>query len=295
MNDMEEGDNRTRNAIAQRRHREKRKVHVQNLEDSVRSLQIQLDDARRQLSAAASSRSYPYNISSPQSADVPQLEAENSYLRGANDDLRRELYAYRVQYGPLGGGVQEGEKDQRSHDLKHENTSNFGGVSYGQSLANSPQRLPGNRTNSSGPIESLASSNGESSSSSSFPPPLDHYEVPSRSSRGRLQTSSSVCSIDLVALRVDAPFPHRSPLALALALGRAISEHAIRALPTTPSTARPAENTHLFPSIATRSSGLPRHRERYRQLAALGSRFWSTPLFQLELNALQHRILEWPS
>jgi hypothetical protein len=77
------------------------------LEESVSILTSQLEDARRQLSAAAYANSSRLGYS-PDSKDVAQLSAENAYLRDENTDLRRQLYALRVSSGsepPSAGGV----------------------------------------------------------------------------------------------------------------------------------------------------------------------------------------------
>ena len=115
MEPEEDGDNRTRNAKAQRRHREKRKAHLkavstglpskstrltQQLEESVQVLTAQLDDARRQLgSNYYPSRPSLSGPSSPNAKESSTLQAENAYLREENNDLRRQLYAYRGAYG----------------------------------------------------------------------------------------------------------------------------------------------------------------------------------------------------
>lgn len=120
-----EVDNRSRNARAQRRHREKRKAHFKavssprgclcrrrppptrsrnpadpffQLEESVQILTQQLEEARRQLGAAtyANSARFAY---SPESKDIASLTAENAYLRDENADLRRQLYTLRVSHG----------------------------------------------------------------------------------------------------------------------------------------------------------------------------------------------------
>ncbi|TXT03865.1 hypothetical protein VHUM_04288 [Vanrija humicola] len=90
----DDGDNRSRNAKAQRRHREKRKAHLKMLEESVQVLQAQLEEARRQLSNAAyGGGRLAY---SPEPKNVGQMAQENAYLRDENADLRRQLYALRA-------------------------------------------------------------------------------------------------------------------------------------------------------------------------------------------------------
>ncbi|WVQ70533.1 hypothetical protein IAR50_000052 [Cryptococcus sp. DSM 104548] len=96
---MDEFDGRTRNAKAQKRHREKQKARTKSLEESVQILSSQLDDARRQLGQM------PYGPSSSRgpliahSPEYAQLNAENQYLREENQDLRRQVYTLRLAYG----------------------------------------------------------------------------------------------------------------------------------------------------------------------------------------------------
>ncbi|ODN99341.1 hypothetical protein L198_03183 [Cryptococcus wingfieldii CBS 7118] len=96
---MDEFDGRTRNAKAQKRHREKQKARTKALEESVQILSSQLDDARRQLGQmpyGSSNPRAPITIHSPEYA---QLNAENQYLREENQDLRRQVYTLRLTYG----------------------------------------------------------------------------------------------------------------------------------------------------------------------------------------------------
>ncbi|KLT40819.1 hypothetical protein CC85DRAFT_141056 [Cutaneotrichosporon oleaginosum] len=90
----DDGDNRSRNAKAQRRHREKRKAHFKALEEQVQILNAQLEDARRQLAAAqyANNARLAY---SPDDKGMQQLVSENAYLREENADLRRQVYSLR--------------------------------------------------------------------------------------------------------------------------------------------------------------------------------------------------------
>ncbi len=153
----DDGDNRTRNAKAQRRHREKRKAHLKavsraqpvlylmlthiQLEDSVQVLTAQLEDARRQLGQAAyASSSRIGQPISPQSKDYAQLQAENAYLRDENADLRRQVYTYRVNYGhlpPPPPGTEQNKEGGLWGEVKQEGAF---GVAYGQSSMASPQR-----------------------------------------------------------------------------------------------------------------------------------------------------------
>ncbi|WRT70521.1 uncharacterized protein IL334_007519 [Kwoniella shivajii] len=99
MNMSDDMDGRTRNAKAQKRHREKQKARVIALEESVQVLTAQLEDARRQLGQLP----YPPGPSrmplTAHSPEFAQLQNENSYLRDENADLRRQLYTLRVTYG----------------------------------------------------------------------------------------------------------------------------------------------------------------------------------------------------
>ncbi|ORY35849.1 hypothetical protein BCR39DRAFT_503031 [Naematelia encephala] len=149
---LEDGDNRTRNAKAQRRHREKRKAHLKALEESVQLLTAQLEDARRQLGQAAfASASRIGNAPmSPQSKDIVSLQAENAYLREENTDLRRQLYTYRVSYGQV-APPHPGQMD--GGEVKSE-PGGFG-VTYGQSSMASPRA--GERLRQSGEYAPAAS------------------------------------------------------------------------------------------------------------------------------------------
>lgn len=97
----EDDANRSRNARAQRRHREKRKAHVKNLEDSVVSLNNQLEDARRQLAHFHSTdpRSIP-SVSAGEMQELHHLRNENMMLREDNIELRRQLTYARGGYDP---------------------------------------------------------------------------------------------------------------------------------------------------------------------------------------------------
>ncbi|EJT51227.1 hypothetical protein A1Q2_01077 [Trichosporon asahii var. asahii CBS 8904] len=95
----DDGDNRSRNAKAQRRHREKRKAHFKALEESVQVLTAQLEEARRQLANAAYASSSRMVYSPDANKDVAQLANEVAYLREENNDLRRQLYALRYARG----------------------------------------------------------------------------------------------------------------------------------------------------------------------------------------------------
>ncbi|WVO17573.1 hypothetical protein L204_105270 [Cryptococcus depauperatus] len=96
---MEGSDGRSRNAKAQKRHREKQKARVKALEESVQMLTVQLEDAKLQLgqlSYPAGGNRIPGATHSP---DYVQLQAENAYLRKENSDLRRQIYILRNTYG----------------------------------------------------------------------------------------------------------------------------------------------------------------------------------------------------
>ncbi|KIR42488.1 hypothetical protein I307_04450 [Cryptococcus deuterogattii 99/473] len=95
---MDEYDGRTRNARAQKRHREKQKARVKALEESVQLLTAQLEDARRQLGQLPFSGISHLPLSA-HSSELSQLQAENRYLREENADQRRQLYALRLTYG----------------------------------------------------------------------------------------------------------------------------------------------------------------------------------------------------
>lgn len=95
---MDEYDGRTRNAKAQKRHREKQKARVKALEESVQVLTAQLEDARRQLGQLPSVGTSRFSLP-VHSSELSQLQAENRYLREENADQRRQLYALRVSYG----------------------------------------------------------------------------------------------------------------------------------------------------------------------------------------------------
>lgn len=67
---------------------------------------------------------------SPQPKDYNQVQAENAYLREENADLRRQLYAYKVNYGHM--APQPGEPGPSgSHKDWEAKPEGFGGVSYG--------------------------------------------------------------------------------------------------------------------------------------------------------------------
>lgn len=203
--DGDDGDNRTRNAKAQRRHREKRKAHLKALEDSVQVLTAQLEDARRQLGHAAYASSRHGQPLSPQSKDYPQLHAENVYLRDENADLRRQVYTYRVNYGYLPPPPPAAEQQNKQGggwggDVKLEGAF---GVTYDQSSMESPQRAGSagrGPPRQSGEFvgDSSAQPNTESSSASSstasYPPQMDHFTPINSRSRNRVLSSSSAPS-----------------------------------------------------------------------------------------------------
>ncbi|WWC92099.1 uncharacterized protein L201_007053 [Kwoniella dendrophila CBS 6074] len=98
MNLGDDMDGRTRNAKAQKRHREKQKARVKALEESVQVLTAQLEDARRQLGQLPYPPG-PSRMPLGNSPEFAQLQSENGYLRDENADLRRQLYTLRVTYG----------------------------------------------------------------------------------------------------------------------------------------------------------------------------------------------------
>ncbi|WWD08399.1 hypothetical protein V865_006511 [Kwoniella europaea PYCC6329] len=112
MNMSDDMDGRTRNAKAQKRHREKQKARVKALEESVQVLTAQLEDARRQLGQLP----YPPGSSrmglGTHSPEFAQMQNENSYLREENADLRRQLYTLRVTYGQENPGGGNGPQNQ---------------------------------------------------------------------------------------------------------------------------------------------------------------------------------------
>ncbi|RSH87739.1 uncharacterized protein EHS24_000255 [Apiotrichum porosum] len=240
----DDGDNRSRNAKAQRRHREKRKAHFKALEDSVALLTAQLEEARRQVSAAAyASSRIAY---SPESKDVAQLAAENAYLRDENADLRRQLYAVRINYtprdpgsagGPLGAPPTAGGEPPKvgpwmGGDIKQEPAS--GAAPYGVYGVQSAGMVSPPRVGSSSHGRTMShpgdfvrdpAAEGSTSAPSSYPPPLYQFgtivgedkwaaQDPTRhpqrgssssSSRSRLLSSSSAPSASPYVQ--SAPFP----------------------------------------------------------------------------------------
>jgi hypothetical protein len=122
---IEDDDGRTRNAKAQRRHREKRKAHLKTvrvppytlltgqLEESVSLLTNQLEDARRQLSSAGYAGRMGGGgppLSPGGAKDFVALQHENEYLRQENESLRRQVFGYqsgagRGQHYPPGDEV----------------------------------------------------------------------------------------------------------------------------------------------------------------------------------------------
>ncbi|CAK9786432.1 unnamed protein product [Cutaneotrichosporon oleaginosum] len=211
----DDGDNRSRNAKAQRRHREKRKAHFKALEEQVQILNAQLEDARRQLAAAqyANNARLAY---SPDDKGMQQLVSENAYLREENADLRRQVYSLRPK--TTTGIWPEVKAEAAPYGVYN---------APGSAMVSSP-RIPGSshaRTQSH-PGEFVRDPNAEpSSASSSYPPPLYQFGSvvgddfrgadPSRhqpprgssssSSRGRLMSSSSAPSASPYV--TSAPFP----------------------------------------------------------------------------------------
>ncbi|KAL7422686.1 hypothetical protein Q5752_001977 [Cryptotrichosporon argae] len=191
----DEPDNRSRNAKAQRRHREKRKAHLKALEESVQVLTAQLDDARRQLAAYATSSAR----FSPGAKD--QVAAENAYLRSENADLRRQLYAIRgTAYPPHLDGEHERDgaappKDTRDWDgVKHE--PGYAPYAVGQSPPREPPSHAGHGRNLSHSGDFMRdageSSSAPSSAASNYPTQVDHFGVPIPAQRA--STSSSTRS-----------------------------------------------------------------------------------------------------
>ncbi|WVF68124.1 hypothetical protein IAT40_002887 [Kwoniella sp. CBS 6097] len=175
---MDDLDGRSRNAKAQKRHREKQKARVKALEESVQVLTAQLEDARRQLGQLP----YPPGPSrmplGSHSPEFAQMQAENSYLRDENADLRRQVYAFRS--GGYSGGAQDGGPGQNSMPSPPPRHS-------------SAQGRPAN--NNSVPSGGNADANSTASSGSSFQPGVDHYsQTPRGGSRSRVLSASSAPS-----------------------------------------------------------------------------------------------------
>ncbi|WVR08446.1 hypothetical protein IAU60_005501 [Kwoniella sp. DSM 27419] len=174
LSNMDDLDGRSRNAKAQKRHREKQKARVKALEESVQVLTAQLEDARRQLGQLP----YPPGPSrmplGAHSPEFAQLQAENGYLREENADLRRQVYSFRA--GPYPGGQD--------------------GASGPNSMPSPPPRQgsgQGRPVNNSGPGGNDA--NSTTSSGSNFQPGMDHYsQTPRGSSRSRVLSASSAPS-----------------------------------------------------------------------------------------------------
>ncbi|KAL0253623.1 hypothetical protein I308_100998 [Cryptococcus tetragattii IND107] len=171
---MDEYDGRTRNARAQKRHREKQKARVKALEESVQLLTAQLEDARRQLGQLPFSGISHLPLSA-HSSELSQLQAENRYLREENADQRRQLYALRVAYG--------GPSDAST-------TADLGAsppLRQGTSHSNRPRPLTNpifSATNNDGASSASASSSVQSST-------VDQYsKTPGEDSHRRAMSSS---------------------------------------------------------------------------------------------------------
>ncbi|OWZ61661.1 hypothetical protein AYX15_06133 [Cryptococcus neoformans] len=171
---MDEYDGRTRNAKAQKRHREKQKARVKALEESVQVLTAQLEDARRQLGQLPFAGTSRFSLSA-HSSELSQLQAENRYLREENADQRRQLYALRVSYG--------GPPDASA-------TADLGAsppLRQGTSHSNRPRPL-------ANPTLSTTNNDGassESASSSLRSGTVDQYSrTPGEDSRTRVMSSS---------------------------------------------------------------------------------------------------------
>ena len=143
---------------------------------------------------------------SPQSKDLAQLQAENSYLRDENADLRRQLYSYRSTYGHPPPSAPSDTKEPWA-EVKSE------GFAYpGQA---SPRRQRGS---GGGDIEnsvpSTAEGSGSNSSSNGAYPPIDHFTPMHNRSRSRVMSSSSAPSAspylqsDPRAVDARYPAPH---------------------------------------------------------------------------------------
>ncbi|WVQ86006.1 hypothetical protein IAT38_008174 [Cryptococcus sp. DSM 104549] len=189
---MDDLDGRTRNAKAQKRHREKQKARVKALEDSVQMLTAQLEDARRQLGQL----SYPPGSRMPLGAHSPefaQVQAENQYLRDENADLRRQLYTMRVTYGG-GEGGNPADGLAPSPPLRH-----------GSSHGHQSSRPLTNAVQSAG-VEGTSS--GASASGGSFGSSIDHYsQTPRGGSRQRVLSSSSAPSTASPYVPSSSTFP----------------------------------------------------------------------------------------
>ncbi|WWD20558.1 hypothetical protein CI109_105034 [Kwoniella shandongensis] len=175
---MDDLDGRTRNAKAQKRHREKQKARVKALEESVQVLTVQLEDARRQLGQLP----YPPGPSrlpiTSHSPEFTQLQAENNYLREENADLRRQIYSLRSAYGGQDGPGPEGVQSPPPR----QGSSSTHGHARAMTTNASIQSTPNPEGNSA------------SSSSSSFQPGVDHYSQTPRGSRNRVLSASSAPS-----------------------------------------------------------------------------------------------------
>ncbi|KAK8850378.1 hypothetical protein IAR55_004296 [Kwoniella newhampshirensis] len=176
---MDDLDGRTRNAKAQKRHREKQKARVKALEESVQVLTAQLEDARRQLGQLP----YPPGPSrlpiSSHSPEFAQLQAENNYLREENADLRRQLYSLRGNYG---GGQDGAGQDGVQSPPPRQGSGNAHVHARAMTTTASIQSTPNPEGDSA------------SSSTSSFQHGVDHYSQTPRGSRNRVTSASSAPS-----------------------------------------------------------------------------------------------------
>ncbi|WVW81062.1 hypothetical protein I302_103053 [Kwoniella bestiolae CBS 10118] len=175
MNMSDDMDGRTRNAKAQKRHREKQKARVKALEESVQVLTAQLEDARRQLGQLP----YPPGPSrmpiGSHSPEFAQLQNENSYLRDENSDLRRQLYTLRVTYGQENPGAQMPSPPPRHGSGQGQGRSN---TNPAEANASDPYRNSSGNGNRS---RVLSASSAPSASpyvgSSSFPADLRAHSL----------------------------------------------------------------------------------------------------------------------
>ncbi|WWC65426.1 uncharacterized protein I303_108044 [Kwoniella dejecticola CBS 10117] len=180
MNMSDDMDGRTRNAKAQKRHREKQKARVKALEESVQVLTAQLEDARRQLGQLP----YPPGPSrmpiGTHSPEFAQLQNENSYLRDENSDLRRQLYTLRVTYGQEnpGGGQMPSPPPRHGSGQGRSNTNPSGTNAGSEQNNNDPYRNSGGNGNRSRVLSaSSAPTASPYVSSSSFPADLRAHSL----------------------------------------------------------------------------------------------------------------------
>ncbi|KAJ9119182.1 hypothetical protein QFC22_003674 [Naganishia vaughanmartiniae] len=101
----DEFDGRTRNAKAQKRHREKRKAHVKHLEETVLALQNHVRTLTRNQPLDSSGRSYlsPLAGGIPSQAEHEEILSRNAMLLEENQSLRAEIDNLRLRLSELQG------------------------------------------------------------------------------------------------------------------------------------------------------------------------------------------------